>query len=257
MSHRLNWRFLLGEFFVVVLGVLVALWVDEVREARSDATLEVEYLHSFLIDLEADLVQFDSADAWSRRQEDAAATVLNLYDGTPQAKSEAELVAAVETAGWQFFPSISRNAIDDLKSTGNLRLIRDPALRRAIATYYSTLDNSLIPIADMRDRMWNQYDARVANVLAPRVRLGVLQGPSSFGLGITSEAITAAPPPARTELIAALRTFPALRIAAGEVLYGSIGVRASVVPMRRAALELRGVLQQALGSRHDEGQTEK
>jgi hypothetical protein len=248
-SARVNWRFLLGEFFVVVLGVLIALWVDEMKEARVEARLEAEYLRSFLIDLDADLAQFDSTDVWSRRQEAAAATVLSLYDGTPPAKSDAELVAAVETAGWQFFPSITRNTIDDLKSTGNLRLIRDPTLRRAIATYYATLDNSMIPIADMRDRMWNQYDAQVANVLRPRVRLGVLQGPGSFGQGVTSDVITAAPPPDRTELIAALRSYPALRIAASEVLYGSIGVRASVAPMRRAALELRGVIERELGSR--------
>lgn len=249
MAHRLSWRSLLGEFFVVVLGVLVALWVDEIKEARVDAGLEVEYLHSLLIDLDADLAQFDSADAWSRRQEAAAATVLSLYDGTPTTKSAAELVAAVETAGWQFFPSITRNTIDDLKSTGNLRLIKDPTLRRAIASYYATLDNSLIPNANMRDRMWDQYDAHVSEVLKPRVRLGVLQGPGSFGQGITSEAITAAPPPDRTELIAALRAYPPLRIAAREVLYGSIAVRASVVPMRKAALELRSVLEQALSTR--------
>ena len=50
-------------------------------------------------------------------------------------------------------------------------------------------------------------------------------------------------------LIAALKAYPALRVAASEVLYQSIGVRASVVPMRRAALELRGVLEQALDAR--------
>ena len=255
-STRVNWRFLLGEFFVVVLGVLVALWVDEVKEARVEARLEAEYLQSFLIDLEADLVQFDSADAWSRRQETAAATVISLYDGTPTTKSDAELVAAVETAGWQFFPSITRNTIDDLKSTGNLRLIRDPALRRAITTYYATLENSLIPIADMRDRMWRQYDANVANVLRPQVRLGVLQGPGSFGQGVTSDAFTAAPPPGRAELVSALRAYPPLRVAASEVLYGSRRIesqlqatRASVAPMRRAALELRGVLERELESR--------
>lgn len=244
MSSHPGWRSLLGEFFVVVFGVLVALWVDAVKEARVDAELEVEYLHSFLIDLDADLAQFDSADAWTRRQEAAAATVLNLYDTTPQTKSDADVVAAVETAGRQYVPSITRNTIDDLKSTGNLRLIRDPTLRRAIATCYATAENTSIPIAAMRDRMWDQYDAHVGQVLGPRVRLGVLQRAGSFGQGITSDAVTPAAPPDRTELIAALRAYPALRVAAGEVLYQSINNRASIGVMRRAALELRGVLTQ-------------
>jgi hypothetical protein len=175
--------------------------------------------------------------------------VLALYGGTPPTENVAELTAAVETAGWQFFPSITRNTVDDLRSTGNLRLIRDPALRRAIASYYATVENVSIPLADMRDRIWAQYDARVANVLGPGERLGVLQSWSgSFGQGTTSDAIDAAGPPSVEELIAALRAFPELEVAAGEVLYQTINSRAGLEGMREAALELRGVLVRRLGS---------
>ncbi len=242
MSTRVNWRLLLGEFFVVVLGVLVALWVDQVRTARADAALEVEYLQSFVIDLDADLAQFDSADAWSRRQEAAAATVLALYDGLPPTNSVADLVAAVESAGWQYVPSITRNTIDDLRSTGNLRLLRDPTLRRAISSYYATVDNVSVPNAAMRDRMWNEYDARVGQVLEPGLRLRVLQGDASFGHGITSDVLAPAEVPALNDLIAALRAVQELKVAAGEVLYQSITNRAGVASMRSAALELRSVL---------------
>lgn len=102
-----------------------------------------------------------------RRSEAAAATVLALYEGSPPTENVADLVAAVETAGWQYFPSVTRNTIDDLRSTGNFRLIRDPGLRRAISSYYTTVENVSIPNANMRDRIWAQYDARVMNVLGP------------------------------------------------------------------------------------------
>lgn len=101
MSTRINWRLLLGEFIVIVVGVLMALWVDELRDARVDAALEIEYLESFVTDLEADLAQFDETEAWMRRSEAAAATVLALYEGPPPTGNAADLVAAVETAGWQ------------------------------------------------------------------------------------------------------------------------------------------------------------
>jgi len=248
MSTRLNWRLLLGEFVVIVVGVLMALWVDQLREARINAQLEVEYLESLVMDLDADLAQFDEAEAWMRRQEAAAATVLALYEGSPPTGNMADLVAAVETAGWQFVPSITRNTLDDLRSTGNLRLIRDPGLRRAIADYYTTIEGITIPLADMRDRMWAQYDARVANVLEPAVRLGVLQRPESFGHGITSAALEAAEPPPLEELIAALRAFPELKIAASEVLYQTINTRAGLDGMRRAALDLKARLEHWLAS---------
>jgi hypothetical protein len=248
MSTRLNWRFLLGEFVVIVVGVLMALWVDQLREARVNAELEIEYVESLVTDLDADLAQFDTTETWMRRQEAAAVTVLALYEGSPPTEDLADLVAAVETAGWQYSPSITRNTIEDLRSTGNLRLIRDPELRRAIAAYYRTVEEISIPLADMRDRIWAQYDARVANVLGPDVRLGVLQRPDSFGYGVTSDALEAAEPPSLEELIAALRAFPELEIAAGEVLYQTINMRAGLDGMRRAALELKATLEQWLAS---------
>ena len=249
MPTRLDWRLLIGEFVVIVVGVLLALWVDQLREARVNAALEVEYLESLVTDLEADLAQFDSAEAWMRRSETAASTVLALYAGAPPTEDRAELVAAVETAGWQYVRSITRNTVDDLRSTGNLRLIRDPELRRAIASYYLTVENVSIPLADMRDRIWAQYDARVANVLGPGERLGVLQSwPGSFGQGTMSDAVAAADPPSTEHLIAALRAYPELEVAAGEVLYQTINSRASLEGMRSAALGLRATLTQWLAA---------
>lgn len=247
MSPRMNWRFLLGEFFVVVFGVLVALWVDQSQAARADAELEVEYLESFLIDLDTDLAQYDSATAWMHKQEGAAATVLALYDGPQPTGSVAELVAAVETAGWQYVPSITRNTIDDLRSTGNLRLIRVPALRRAIAAYYTQVEVNSVPIAAMRDRIWEQYDARVAQVLGPSQRLRVLQQ-AGWAQGVTSYAVEPADAPAADDLIAALRAVPELKIAAGDVLYQSIANRAGIASLRSAALDLRGLIEAALES---------
>jgi hypothetical protein len=247
-SIRPNWRFLLGQFFTIVVGVLVALWADQVRAARAEAALEVEYLESIVIDLEADLAQFDTADAWSRRQEAAAATVLALYNGLQPTKGVADLVAAVESAGWQYVPSITRNTIDDLRSTGNLRLLRDPTVRRAISSYYTTVEAVSVPNAAMRDRMWNEYDARVGQVLEPGLRLRVLQGEESFGQGITSDVLAPAEVPVLDDLIAALRAVPKLKVAAGEVLYQSLTNRAGVASLRTAAMELRDVLLEHLGA---------
>ena len=128
MAMRLDWRRLFGEFVVIVVGVLVALWVDQLREARVNAGLEIEYLESLVTDLESDLSQFDEAEVWMRRSEGNAAIVLALYEGSPPTDDVTDLVVAVETAGWQFVPSITRNTLDDLRSTGNLRLITDPAV---------------------------------------------------------------------------------------------------------------------------------
>jgi len=79
--------------------------------------------------------------------------------------------------------------------------------------------------------------------------LGVLQSwPGSFGQGTTSDAVEAADPPTADQLITALRAFPELEIAAGEVLYQTINSRAGLAGMRSAALELRAELEDRLVS---------
>ena len=248
MSARLNWRFLLGEFVVIVVGVLIALWVDELREARDNAALEIEYLASFVADLESDLAQFDETEAWMRRSEAAAATVLALYQGSPPTADAADLVMAVETAGWQAWPAITRNTIDDLRSTGNLRLIRDRNLRRAIAAYYTTIENVSIPNANMRERIWAEYDSHVQFVLEPGERLAVLQRPGSFGHKVISDSLEAARLPSVEELLSALRAYPELERTTGEVLYLTISMRAGLEGMRLAALELKAELEEWLAS---------
>ena len=248
ISPRLNRRLLLGEFVVIVVGVLIALWVDELRDTRNNAALEIEYLRSFVTDLESDLAQFDETEAWMRRSEAAAATVLKLYQGSPPTENIADLVIAVETAGWQAWPVITRNTIDDLRSTGNLRLIGDRDLRRAIAAYYTIIENVSIPNANMRERIWAGYDARVQYVLAPGLRLSVLQRPESFGHGISSDALEAAELPSVEELMAALRAYPELEGAAGEILYLTISMRAGMEDMCAAALDLKAKLERWLAS---------
>lgn len=239
IPNRRGIRALFADFVVVLFGVLMALWLDQLREARGNAALAISYVESLLADVEADLAQFDEAEIWMRRSEMSAMTVLELYEGSPPSQDVAELVAAVETTGWQMLPSISRNTIDDLKSTGNYRLIRDRALREGITDYYTGIENAIGPLATMQDRIWNQYDAQVGHVLKPGVRLAVLQRPGSFAEGITSDALEPADPPHLEELIGALKDVPELRIAAGDALYQTIANRGSMEEMRTAAKKLK------------------
>lgn len=82
-----------------------------------NATLEAEYLNSLVTDIEADLAQFDEAEAWMRRSEGNAAIVLALYEGSPPTEDATDLITAVESAGWQFVPTITGHTLDDLRST--------------------------------------------------------------------------------------------------------------------------------------------
>jgi len=94
---------LVGEFILVVVGVLVALAVESALEDRADDKLRDQYLSRLTLDLAADksllLASFYAAEVWPL---------------TPNTSTYL-----------------------DLHSTGNLRLLDDIGLRTKMAVYYN------------------------------------------------------------------------------------------------------------------------
>ncbi len=134
-----SWRLAVGELVIVFLGVLIALWADQAIQARQDAAMAVSYLERLRADLDADIesLRFSSRQARSRlaltRQLDAW---LHDPDAAPDPDS---LVMNAHYAGVVFSPTISRFTIEELKSTGDLRLLNNQVLKRQIGDYYNQI----------------------------------------------------------------------------------------------------------------------
>ena len=134
-----SWRLAAGELVIVALGVLIALWADQAIQARQEADLAINYLEGLQTDIRADIsaLRFSSDQARNRlaiiRQVEAW-----LHD--PSASPDPDtLVMNVHYAGVTFFPTISRFTIEELKSNGDLRLLKNQALKRQIADYYNQI----------------------------------------------------------------------------------------------------------------------
>ena len=125
---------LVGEFFLVVLGVLAALMVDAWIEQRHDDNLRQEYLARLTDDLEADrqnleyrISFFTSVHAFGLQ------TLENLRSDSP-VDQDAILAAYYASENFEFRPI--QNTYEDLQSTGNIRLLDDIELRLALASYH-------------------------------------------------------------------------------------------------------------------------
>ena len=64
-KFHLNWRYAIGEFAIVVLGVLAAFAVENWNSDRKDRQLEIEYIAAILEDLRKDdaAIQFAMQEA--------------------------------------------------------------------------------------------------------------------------------------------------------------------------------------------------
>jgi hypothetical protein len=167
-----SWRLALGELVIVSLGVLIALWADQAMQTRQETSRAVGYLERLQTDVRADIraLQFSSSQARNRlaitRQVDAW---LHDQDATPDPDS---LVMKVHFAGVLFPPTISKFTIDELKSTGDLRLLKNQALKRQIADYYNQIGLQIDTWGAWGDEgITETYFREVAFVVDPELRL--------------------------------------------------------------------------------------
>ena len=167
-----SWRLALGEFAIVSLGVLLALWADQAMEARQDAARAVSYLESLQTDVHADIrsLRFSGQQARNRlaitRQVDEW---LHDPDATPDPDS---LVMKAHFAGVLFPPTISTFTIDELKSTGDLRLLTNESLKRQIADYYNQIELQIGQWSAWGDvGITETYFRELAFILEPALRI--------------------------------------------------------------------------------------
>lgn len=167
-----SWELALGELIIVALGVLIALWADQWMQDRQDTATAIAYLERLQVDILADIkaLRFSTAQARNRlaitRQVDAW-----LEDAGAEPDPDT-LVMNVHFAGVVFSPTISKFTLEELKSTGDLRLLTNEALKRQIADYYNQIGLQIEQWGTWGDEgITETYFRELAFVLEPESRL--------------------------------------------------------------------------------------
>jgi len=135
-------RWLVGEILVIVIGVLIALALDGYWTDRQERSLEAEYLSRIRSDVNADIDYLEQG-AVSRlgTKLQALNAIAPIVRGQEPVPDDIETFLRNVALGGVFGASssywVTDTTFEDLKSTGNLRLIRDPELRWKISRYYN------------------------------------------------------------------------------------------------------------------------
>lgn len=152
MSAAATLRRHLAELVVVFVGVALAFAVDNFRDDLNERAAGELYLSGFRQDLGADLEMLQAEQEGRRTQLKDASVVLEFFDGRsidPQAFFEAYYPALLERT-----TSPSRITMDEVLSTGSLRLIRDSEIRTGLLRLYATYDR----IALLEEHMARDFD---------------------------------------------------------------------------------------------------
>lgn len=132
----IGWRRFGRDIVVIILGVLIALAFDNWASVRADRRLERSYLERLERDLRADSAMLAYYHQTAVTGEAAARALLAIL-GTAPETADSTVAQDFSDATWGAYLSPNSPTIEELKSTGNLEVIRSGPLRDALLTYYA------------------------------------------------------------------------------------------------------------------------
>jgi hypothetical protein len=134
LVSRIQWRRLVGEFMVIVVGVLVALAVDSAAANRQEQRRASEYVTWILTDLRATADPLSAAIRIDEGIDSASAQLLRTLGRSPLPGPDSLIdIFGRLTPTAVLDPLVA--TVDALVESGDLRLLADPATRLALLKY--------------------------------------------------------------------------------------------------------------------------
>ena len=159
-----NWFAVALDFVIVVVGVFIGIQVSNWNAARSDQARSLQYLERISADLSQDISTYDNRVQFWQQVSDYGLTVLDEADAGGTSLGSWDLLLAYFQASQvaEFEPSNS--TFEELKSAGELGLVRDAKLRSELAQYYTYSG-----IESLRERP--RYREHVRSIIPARMQL--------------------------------------------------------------------------------------
>lgn len=143
-----RWRWVFSETLVIVLGVLIALGLDDYWAGRQERILEIQYVKRIHANVTSDVAFIGQIRVRLERKFRALDEIAPIVRGQAPVPEDVESFLRNAALGGLIGASsvawVTRTTFEDLVSTGNLRLIRDPELRREILIYYDNVDKGYV-----------------------------------------------------------------------------------------------------------------
>ena len=137
-----DWFAVAIELLVVIVGILIALQVDEWSADRGRRAEEHTYLQRLRDDLLREDAAMERRIAVAKTRIETARLLEKVARGPELEPADVpRLATALRVVTYRSFPQIDAFVYRELVSSGKLGLIRSDALRRDLADHYAALEN--------------------------------------------------------------------------------------------------------------------
>jgi hypothetical protein len=137
-------KYAIGEIILVVIGILIALSINNWNQDRLNKTEEQSYLKAIKVDLKKDSVTLD----YLVHNIDIKLTTLEKLKNDLDSNDTAILQNAQFSSSllttFSFVPE--KSTIQDLESSGKLNLLANKQVKDTLLSYYNTIDTSIFAL---------------------------------------------------------------------------------------------------------------
>jgi hypothetical protein len=121
-------KYAIGEIFLVVIGILIALQINNLNNKTIESEREIKYLKSIKIDLKKDIQSLDVNIAFRQKKSLGIEEIIKQINGQPIQDLEKTAINVVSTLYQENFRP-SNVTYNDLVSSGNMNLISDDSIK--------------------------------------------------------------------------------------------------------------------------------
>ena len=155
-------KYAIGEIILVVIGIFIAIQLNNLNEERKLKIKEGEYYCKLLEDVQQDLLQIDKLIIESDKRIKSSNELLGLLQKQDLNSYliANKMLGAVLLATYTFKPN--KAAIEDIKSSGNLAILKDENVKSRISEYYTAVEG-IVDVVDINanrqaDAFFNKTD---------------------------------------------------------------------------------------------------
>lgn len=143
----------IGEIVLVVIGILIALQINNRNENKKARKQEIKYLKNLQIDIQTELKNNDTIIAFRDNKAKVGVEMLN-FKKLETAQDIFEFEGAIQTVFWwtTFIPT--NNTYKELISSGNLNFIKNDSIKN----YLLELDKKYVFIDNAEHHMRSEFD---------------------------------------------------------------------------------------------------
>ena len=158
----------IGEIVLVVIGILIALSINNWNQKRRNVAEEIVILTNLKEDLKADIKGYNKTIDWLKSRQANVDSVLH-YLGNPSVfVSDAKLAYWLITSGYILDYTPVYPTYTEIIGSGKLSLIESEEIKRELANYKSNFDND-VRVFTSYDK--DDYELKNKNVTIDRDRL--------------------------------------------------------------------------------------